>query len=140
MPSVPTNQPTDWREARRMQAWGLRQLGWSQYRIAEALGVSQSAVSQWLIAVREGGGIRALRRHPPAGRKAFLTDEQFAQLPLLLARGTESFGFAENKWTTRRVALVIQQQFGVSYHHGHVSRILNQYCPGWQKREKEEEL
>lgn len=83
--------------------------------------------------------MNALRRHPPAGRQAFLTAEQFAQLPLLLARGAESFGFAKNRWTTRRVALVIQQQFSVCYHPGHVSRLLNQYCPGWQQREKEEE-
>lgn len=139
MPSVPTNQPNDWREARRMQAWAFHQLGWSQYKIAEALGVSQSAVSQWLTAVRESGNVSALRRRPPSGRKAFLTAEQFAQLPLLLARGATAFGFSANNWTTRRVALVIQQQFGVCYHPGHVSRLLNQHCPGWQQREKAEE-
>jgi len=139
MPSVSTNQPNDWRETRRMQAWAFHQLGWSQYRIAEALGVSQSAVSQWFTAVRESGDVNALRRRPPAGRQAWLTAEQFAQLPLLLARGAAAFGFTANKWTARRVALVIQQQFGVCYHPGHVSRILNQYCPGWQQREKEEE-
>jgi transposase len=137
MSSMPAIQPTDWREERRMQAWALHQLGWSQYRIAAALGVSQSAVSQWLTSARDSGGVSALRRHQATGRKAFLTNEQFAQLPLSLARGAESFGFADNKWTTWRVAIVIQQRFGVSYHPGHVSRILKQYCPGWQNREKE---
>jgi transposase len=136
MSSVPAIQPTDWREERRMKAWELHQMGWSQHRIAAALGVSQSAVSQWLKYARNRGGVSALRRHQAPGRKAFLTDEQFAQLPLLLARGAESFGFAGNKWTTRRVASVIQQRFGVSYHPGHVSRILKQRCPGWRKMER----
>jgi len=122
-----------------MQAWALHQLGWSQYRIAAALGVSQSAVSQWFTAVRESGNVSALRRRPPSGRQALLTAEQFAQLPSLLARGAAAFGFTANNWTTRRVALVIQAQFGVCYHPGHVSRLLNQHCPGWQLWEKEEE-
>src|SRR5262245_55948029 len=86
-------QPTDWRESRRLRAWELHQEGWSQIRIAEELGVTQGAVSQWLKRVRDSGNPNALRRHPAPGRQAALTDEQFAQLPLLLARGAESFGF-----------------------------------------------
>jgi transposase len=45
----------DWREARRFRAWELHQKGWSQVRIAEALGVTPGAVSQWLKPAREEG-------------------------------------------------------------------------------------
>jgi hypothetical protein len=38
--------PTNWKEARRLQAWQLKHTGWSQRRIAEALGVSEGAFSQ----------------------------------------------------------------------------------------------
>jgi transposase len=117
-----------------MWAWELHQLGWSQHKIAAVLLVSQSAVSQWLKHVREGGSTNALQRKKAPGRKASLTSEQFAQLPLLLARGAQSFGFEDNKWTTRRVAMVIQQHFGVSYHPGHVSRILKRHYPAWRNR------
>src|SRR5437870_5158562 len=42
------NQPLTWREGRRQRAWQLHQQGWKQTLIAQALGVSQGAVSQWL--------------------------------------------------------------------------------------------
>jgi transcriptional regulator with XRE-family HTH domain len=42
-----SKEATDWREGRRLRAFELKQdLGWSQQRIAEALGVSKGAVSQ----------------------------------------------------------------------------------------------
>lgn len=132
---MPTAQPTqenDWRETRRLLAWKLHQQGWSQLRIAKALGVTQGAVSQWLKRAREEGGVEALRRHPASGRQAALTQEQFAQIPALLARGAAAYGFRDDRWTTRRVAAVLKQVFGVSYHPGHVSRVLQKYCPNWR--------
>ena len=47
-----------------MRALSLKCGGWSQRAIAEALGVSEPAVSQWLAAARRGGP-NALRSHPP---------------------------------------------------------------------------
>ena len=38
--------PHNWQEARRLQAWQLKRQGWSQRQIAEAVGVSEGAVSQ----------------------------------------------------------------------------------------------
>ncbi len=43
-----TKLPRDWREARRLRAWELKQKGWKQQDSAEALGVSNGAVSQWM--------------------------------------------------------------------------------------------
>jgi transposase len=54
-----SKEATDWREGRRLRAWELKQLGWSQQRIAEALGVSKGAVSQWMKRARHGGGAEA---------------------------------------------------------------------------------
>jgi len=39
----------DWREERRKQAWKLKEEGWQQKDIAVALGVSEGAISQWLL-------------------------------------------------------------------------------------------
>ncbi|MDQ3829947.1 MAG: winged helix-turn-helix domain-containing protein, partial [Candidatus Tectomicrobia bacterium] len=44
--------PHNWKDARRVQAWHFKQPGWSQRQIAEALGVSAGAVSQWMTRVR----------------------------------------------------------------------------------------
>ena len=38
----------DWKEWRRLRAWELAQQGWEQKKIAEALGVTEAAVSQWM--------------------------------------------------------------------------------------------
>ncbi|MBI1282604.1 MAG: helix-turn-helix domain-containing protein [Anaerolineaceae bacterium] len=130
-------EPLDWRETRRLRAWELHQQGWSQAAIAAELGVTQGAVSQWLKRVREGdGGTASLRKNPVPGRRTALTAEQLSQLPLLIARGAESYGFQGNQWTTSRVAVLLKQQFGVSYHPAHVSRLLRKYSPNWQECKK----
>jgi transposase len=129
-------QSDDWRETRRFQAWELHQQGWSQIQIAEALSVTQGAISQWVKRARDGGGVEALRHHPAPGQRAALSDEQFAQIPVLIAHGATAFGFPDGDWTTKRVAIMLKQVFGVSYHPGHVSRLLQIYCPGWRDQKQ----
>ena len=126
--STATSQPTDWKEGRRLRGCELSQKGWSQLRIAEALGVTQGAVSQWLKRAREGG-IEALRTRKAPGAQPRLSGEQFAQIPELLARGAESYGFRGDIWTCERISTVIRRTFGVSYHPAHVTRLLKR-C-GW---------
>lgn len=115
-----------------MRAWDLHQEGWSGKDIAAALAVSKGAVSGWLKRVREGG-IEALRRHPAPGPAPKLTAEQRAQLPAILAKGAEAYGFIGSVWTTPRVATVIKRTFGVGYHPAHVSRLLRQQGLSVQK-------
>jgi len=114
----------DWREGRRRRAWELKQQGWKQQDIAAALGVTAGAVSQWLKRAREQG-VDALRRHPAPGRQPRLTAEQITQLPRLVERGPEAYGFRGQVWTCKRVAEVIRRRFGVTYHPAHVSRLLH---------------
>src|SRR5438128_824407 len=122
----------DWREERRKRAWELKEQGWQQKDIAVALGVSKGAVSQWMKRGREGG-VEALKAHPPTGVKPKLTVEQKAQIPALLARGAESYGFRGDVWTASRVAKVIERTFGVSYHRDHVGRLLRE--AGWSRQQ-----
>ncbi len=114
----------DWREGRRQRAWELKQEGWKQQDIAAALGVTPGAVSQWLKRAREQG-VAGLRRHPAPGRQPRLSAGQLAQLPALLERGAEAYGFRGQVWTGKRVAEVIRCTFGVAYHPAHVSRLLH---------------
>jgi transposase len=115
--------PTNWKEARRLQAWRLKHKGWSQRQIADALGVSEGAVSQWMTRARNGG-LEALRHCPPPGASRRLTDEQLARLPALLQPGAEAYSFRGEVWTRARVAVIIRLEFGVSYHPLHVGRLL----------------
>jgi len=124
-------QPSNWREARRMRAWELQQKGWKQKDIAEALGVSAGAVSQWLKQARAEGP-EVLRHRKGSGATPRLTKAQLAQLPELLKRGAEAFGFRGNVWTQPRVAALIKREFGVTYHPAHVGRILKRL--GWSRQ------
>ena len=110
-------------EARRLRAWELVQKGWKQTDVAEALGVTRGAVSQWVSKARQGGA-QALRRRKAPGRSSKLDPQQRDQLPELLARGPSAFGFSGEIWTRRRVAQVIEEEFGVSYDPSQVGRIL----------------
>jgi transposase len=114
--------PHNWKEARRLQAWRLKRQGWSQRQIAEALGVSAGAVSQWMTCARQGGP-NALRHRPSPGAPRRLTVDQLAQLPALLERGPEAYGFRGQLWTRSRITAVIQLTFGISYHPRHVGRL-----------------
>ena len=121
-------RPKEWREERRLRAWDLKQRGWGQRAIAEALGVTAGAVSQWMRRGREGG-VEALRRRPLPGATPKLTAEQRAQVPVLLARGAEAYGLRGEVWTAKRVATVIRREFGVRYHPNHVGKLLR--AAGW---------
>jgi transposase len=125
----------DWREERGKRAWQLKEQGWSQNKIAQALGVSKGAVSQWMKRGREGG-LEALKAHPPTGVKPRLSAEQKAQLPDLLAKGAEAYGFRGDVWTASRVAQVIYRTFGVRSHRDHVGLLLRQ--AGWSRQEPSE--
>ena len=119
-----TTRPSpDGREYRRFRAWDLKQQGWKQQAIAEALGVTAGAVSQWLKRARAGGS-EALRKRSSPGAPRRLSAEQRERLPALLAAGAEAFGFEGDCWTAKRIAAVIRREFGVRYHPAHVRKVV----------------
>jgi len=124
-------QPVNWREARRIRAWELAEKGWKQKDIAEALDVTEGAVSQWLKKAHEQG-VEALRHRKGGGPKPQLTKAQLEQLPQLLSAGAEAYGFRGDVWTRARVGVVIRQQFGVQFSHSHIGRLLQQI--GWSRQ------
>src|SRR5579871_5173105 len=115
--------PNNWRQWRRLRALHLKQQGWYQRDIAEALGVAEETVSRWAGRARDGGPA-ALTSRPSPGAPAKLTDAQKRQLPEFLWHGPEAYGFRGAVWTRSRVARVIEEEFGVRYHKGHVGRLL----------------
>src|SRR5260370_38234799 len=110
----PQRRPEAW-GWRRQRAWELHEQGWWQKDIAAALGVSRAAVCQWLKRRREGGA-EALQTRPQPGRAPRLTVEQRAQLPGLLARGAEAYGFRGDVWTAGRGGGCILRTFCLAHH------------------------
>src|SRR5574341_391863 len=123
MNAKPGKRQQSWREVRRLRAWELKRKGWKQKAIAEALGVSEGAVSQW-VKRAEAGGEEALYARRGGGPAARLSEDQLAGLPALLEKGAEHFGFRGDIWTRARVATLIEREFGVRYSTVHVGRLL----------------
>ena len=117
----------DWREWRRFQALRLARRGWKHRNIAEALGITESSVSQWLAKVEQRGA-KALLSQPHGGHPK-LTPEQVALIPDFLWHGAEAYGFPGNLWNCVRIAKVIHREFGVRYNRHHISRLLKKL--GW---------
>jgi transposase len=120
--------PTEALEWRRFRALHLKRAGWSRRDIAEALGVSPVTVSRWCARARDGGP-EALRARPGPGRPPRLTPAQKRMIPEFLWHGAEAYGLRGDVWDCARIAAVIEEEFGVRYHKGHVSRLLREL--GW---------
>jgi transposase len=108
----------DWREGRRLRALELLAAGYRASEIARVLGVSPGAVSQWSKRARTGGA-SALFRKKRHGRGARLSATQLAELRLILVERADG-----RAWTTRSVAAIIDEKWGIQYSRAHVSRIL----------------
>ncbi len=70
-----------------------------------------------------------MRNRSRPGAIPKLTEQQRDQLPDLLKRGAEAYGFVGDVWTQARIATVIKREFGVSYHPDHIGRLLR--AIGW---------
>lgn len=103
----------------------LKQQGWYQRDIADALGVSEEAVSRWIARARDGGP-EALRARPRPGHPPKLSPAQKRLIPEFLWHGAEAYGFRGDVWTCARIARVIEEEFGVRYHKDYVGRLLRE--------------
>lgn len=103
----------------------LKQQGWSQRDIADALGAREETVSRWLARARDAGPEALLARCSP-GHPPKLSPAQRRLIPEYLWHGPEAYGFRGHVWTCARIARVIKEEFGVSYHKDHVSRLLRE--------------
>ena len=115
-------------EARRLRAARLLRQGVSQAEIARQLGVHRQSVYRWAARVEQKGRA-GLKKAGRAGRKPRLSAPDLRRLERGLKRGPEALGYASGLWTTGRVAELIELECDVTYHPGHVWRILKQL--GW---------
>jgi transposase len=115
-------------ERRRFEALRLLRQGLNQSEVARRLRVVRQSVARWTALERQGGQ-RALRQAGRAGRKPRLTPRQKVRLEQRLLAGPQRLGYETSLWTSERVADLIEQEFGVRYHPGHVWKIL--VALGW---------
>jgi transposase len=109
-------------EKRRFQAIRLWKRGQNQVRIARQLQVARQTVARWVQQYRVLGKT-ALRKAGRAGRRPRLSEEQQRRLKELLQLGPERLGYKSPLWTCPRMAHLIEREFGVRYHPGHVWKL-----------------
>jgi transposase len=112
-------------ERRRFQALRLLKQGYNQSEVARRVKVCSQTVSRWARAVSEQGE-KALGAAGRAGRKPLLDDKQRDRLIARLWQGPEKLGYETPLWTCNRVSHLIQEEFGIRYHSGHVWKLLRQ--------------
>lgn len=112
-----------YRVARRLHAVLLSHQEQTSGEIARLLDAPRSRVSLWLQQYQIYGWEALLEGHR-SGRPKELTDAQLSQLDDLIDSGPVAYGFSSGVWTAPMIARVIAEEFAVSYHPGHVRKLL----------------
>jgi transposase len=94
-------------------------------QIARLLEAPRSKVSLWL-AQYENHGWQALLEGHRCGRPTELTSAQLLQLDGLIDSGPIDCGFSSGVWTSPMIRRMIEEEFGVRYHPGHVRKVLKE--------------
>jgi transposase len=117
-------------ERRRMDAAKLLNRGISQAEVARRCKVSRESVRRWRNLLLLHGSTKGLKKAGRAGRKPQLDAGQLQRLETILRAGAEHAGFPNGLWTLNRIAQVIEEEFGVAFHPGHVWWLLHHKL-GW---------
>jgi transposase len=102
--------------------------------VARALSASRSSIYRWLQAFTRKG-LAGLKAKPIPGRPPDLTPKQKRQLERLLLDGPLKAGYKTDLWTLRRIARLVKRHFHVTYHPGHVWKVLR--ALGWSCQKPE---
>jgi putative transposase len=111
-------------ERRRLAAAQQLLNGYSQSRIARMYGVSRTTASRWHNALVQKG-VDSLRKRRATGRPSRLTADQLREIAEIFAQGPAMHGFSVGRWTTGRLAIAIENRFGVRYDEDHVGRLIH---------------
>lgn len=112
-----------YRVAKRLHAVLLNADGHSSGRIAKILKAARSRASEWL-ANYETHGEEGLLEGQRSGRPAQLTQAQRTELGDIIESGPVAYGLDSGVWTSPMIGRVIEEEFGVAYHPGHVWKLL----------------
>jgi len=113
-----------YRVARRLHAVLLNAEGRTSGELARLLKAPRSKVSLWL-SNYETHGVEGLLEGYRSGRPPRLSEPQRVALTDILESGPVAYGFESGIWTSPRVARVIEEEFGIAYHPGHVRKLLH---------------
>lgn len=111
------------RVALRIQAIILSLEKHSPSEIAKLLHVPRSCVHEWINAWNQYR-IDGLREGHRSGRRPRLTDEDKQRLVDIVDSGPAAYGLQTGVWTSPIITQVVEEEFDVKYHPGHVRKLL----------------
>jgi transposase len=120
---------------RRVRAGRLLLKGKAPAKVAEEVGAPRQTVYRWLGVLQEQG-IDGLRVMSKGGRPSLMSDKQVEELREALLAGPMANGYGTDLWTLKRVRLLIEKRFGITYSDVTVWRILGSMGFSSQKPEK----
>jgi transposase len=113
-----------YRVAKRLRAVVLNSEGRTSGQLANILKAPRSKVSEWLQRYQIQG-IKGLLEGYRSGRPSELTEEQQRQLGDILDSGPAAYGLDSGIWTSPMISWVIEEEFDIHYHPGHVRKLLH---------------
>ena len=113
-----------YRVAKRLRAVVLNSEGQTSGELARILKAPRSKVSEWLRCYQTEG-VDGLLEGDRSGRPSELTEKQQRQLGDIVESGPVAYGLDNGIWTSPMIARVIEEEFGVQYHPGHVRKLLD---------------
>jgi transposase len=117
-------------ERRRIAARAFER-GMDANDIAALLEIHPQTVRAWR-RVYEAGGWQALRAKPHLGPRCKLGEQQKQQYLQWLQHPPSHYGYGRQLWTTKLMARLIFDRFGVEYSHNHIGVIMHELGYSWQ--------
>ena len=114
-----------YRVAKRIHSVLLNNNGYTSGEISLLIEAPRSRISEWLGNYEQFGYEGLLEGHR-SGRPPAMTSAQKTVLCDILDSGPVAYGYLSGVWTSVMLARVIQEEFGISYHPGHVRKLLRQ--------------
>lgn len=121
-------------ERRRFEAAKFFKQGKSQVWIAKHYGVSRVSAHYWYWAWKKQGP-SGLKAQGKSGAPPKLTKKHLVRIEKVLLKGPRAEGYDNDLWTLPRIGKVIKTISKVTYHPGHVWKILK--ALGWTRQKPE---
>ncbi len=109
----------------RLQAIRLSLQGRTAPEIAHLIGAERTTVYDWICAWN-AHQLEGLKEGHRSGRPARLTAAQRQQLFDMVESGPVAYGVTTGVWTSPLLQHVIEEEFAVAYHPGHVRKLLKE--------------
>lgn len=118
--------------AARMQAIAGALEGMTRAEAARLAGMERQALRDAVVRYN-AEGVAGLYSRPCPGRRARLTEEQRASLRRLVLDGPEVEATGLSAWTLPELCREVEERWGVSYHPGHMGKLVHRLGLSWQK-------